>query len=300
MNEVARKTSILHEATSEESQKLKQELMKMYSVISEFCELHGLKIWLGGGSCLGAVRHKGFIPWDDDLDLNMKRNDYDRLLQLIEDGKFPKGYEFTYPSKKKGVKAVTAFLKIYKQGTENIELESIGCDVPQGIFVDIFPLEYACTNKLLVNIKDFICLILSVIGLSSRYYTYRNPYLRSFMHSAPVLKYRYRIHLIIGWVCSFFGHRRIMYWIDRFNTRKRESLMVTFPTGRGHYKGELLPIDTFFPLSDGEFEGVKVKLPCKVDTYLSNLYGMNYMQLPPVEKRERHFVVSLKFSDDDL
>ena len=300
MNEVARNSSILHPVTSEESRRLKLELLEMYQVISKFCESHGLQIWLGGGSCLGAVRHKGFIPWDDDLDLSMRRQDYDKLLRLIEDGKFPDGYEFTYPSKRKGIKSVTAFLKIYKRGTKNVELETMGHDLPQGIFVDIFPLEYAYANKLLVNTKDAICTVLSIIGLSSGYYAYRNPYLKSFMYSSSTLKYRYRMHLIIGWFCSLLGHQKIMYWIDRFNTRKRISAMVTIPTGRGHYKGELLPIDTFFPLSDGTFEGIKVKLPHKAAAYLSNLYGANYMQLPPAGERERHFVIDLKFSDNNL
>ena len=76
LNENAQKTG-LRQLTEEESTEMKDVLMKMYQVVAQVCAEHGLTIMLCGGSCLGAIRHQGFIPWDDDLDLCMPRRDYD-------------------------------------------------------------------------------------------------------------------------------------------------------------------------------------------------------------------------------
>ena len=69
------------------------------------------------------------------------------------------------------------------------------------------------------------------------------------------------------------------------------------PSGRGHYFGEIRSANTFLPPSKGIFEGLEVNLPGNPDDYLSNLYGADYMTLPPEEKRERHFFVDIKFKE---
>ena len=71
------------------------------------------------------------------------------------------------------------------------------------------------------------------------------------------------------------------------------------PSGRGHYFGEIRPKETFLPVSKGEFEGMTVNLPGNADDYISNLYGADYMTLPPVEKRERHFILDIRFKEEE-
>ena len=70
----------VHELTEEQSKTLKAAFVQMYLDILAVCEKHHLTLMMGGGSCLGTIRHKGFIPWDDDIDLNMMRKDYVPLL----------------------------------------------------------------------------------------------------------------------------------------------------------------------------------------------------------------------------
>ena len=83
LNEWSHETNFLHEVSEEERIQLHKAILDMYIDIRTLCETHNLSVMLAGGSCLGAVRHKGFIPWDDDLDLMMPRADYNKLICLL-------------------------------------------------------------------------------------------------------------------------------------------------------------------------------------------------------------------------
>ena len=292
LNIAARKSHILKELTPQEQKQLKTALLEEYKVIAEFCEKHGLIVFLGGGSCLGAVRHRGFIPWDDDLDLNMPRADYDRLIVLIEQGEFPDGYEFSYPSKDKDCKS--PFLKIYKKGTKCIEIFDIGTNFPRGIFIDIFPMENVPSSGIQRFFKAWCFEIVNAIAVSVFFYENQNPEFEKFVSVDEELKKVYNTRCLIGRMFSWIGHRRIAYWADRMACHEIEGDLVTYPSGRRHYKGEMMPRSVFLPVSKGVFEGVEVNLPGQPKRYLENLYGKTYMQLPPEEKRERHFVVEFK------
>ena len=115
-NEWAQKTDLLHEMTDAERNAVQQHLLEMYKDIRSVCQRYNLIVVLGGGSCLGAIRHKGLIPWDDDLDLNMPRKDYNKLISLLRDGVLGDKYEFRYPDGM--MYSRTAFLK-------NINKESL-------------------------------------------------------------------------------------------------------------------------------------------------------------------------------
>ena len=86
--------------------------------------------------------------------------------------------------------------------------------------------------------------------------------------------------------------------VDRNLQYPKETTLMGIPSGRGHYFGEIRPRETFLPVSKGEFEGMTVNLPGKAEDYLSNLYGADYMTLPPVEKRERHFILDIRLKEN--
>ena len=291
MNELAKRTDYLHELSEAESKALKKALLDMYVDIARLCEEHHLTCMLCGGSCLGAIRHKGFIPWDDDLDLLMPRHDYEQLIRLLEQGALGENYEFNTPNPKTDAKNV--FLKIYRKNTLNIDVYSDGSPFPQGISIDIFALDAVPKTKLGQKLKGLIANGLQFISILVLYAQYPSEPLKQFMSLDPEMKRRYRLKCFLGKIFGIIPHRKWVWWFDRFVASDREDRPWGIPTGRKYYAGEIFPKEVYVPARETEFEGTEVYIPNDFDPYLRNLYH-DYMQVPPVEKRERHFIVELQ------
>lgn len=291
LNEIASKSPYLHKLSEQESKLMKRMLLIMYKDIAKLCEQNQLTYMLGGGSCLGAIRHKGFIPWDDDLDLMMPRRDYEELINLCKQGTLGDKYEYNTPDKKKDSK--NPYLKIYRRDTLDNELYNENTPFPKGIFIDIFPMDYTPKNLLHRNIKGFISDLIMGISTSVLYAEYPSEKYKEFVSSNKDSKRRYNLRLTIGKIFKIIPHRTWVYWFDRLNAITKKTDFMTIPTGRKHYIGETQPMSTFLPVSYGDFEGIKCPIPANSHEYLKSLYG-DYMSLPPEEKRERHFVYQFK------
>ncbi len=293
INAQAHRSALLHRLTEEESRRLKQTLLEIYDDVSDFCERNRLVYMLGGGSALGAVRHRGFIPWDDDLDLLMPRADYDQFIRtfLTEYGD---KYELTAPGMPNESKNL--FLKIYKRGTVWEEIIYSDCDKwPNGIYLDIFPVENTSDRRWCRKLVGYCSDVLSAVTTCTLYKENRGPKFRAFMSESSITFRNYKLRIFVGYLCSFASHRRWCDFTDRFVQYSNEKSEYTaIPTGREHYAGEILPRHVMLPVSYGEFEGRKIPLPNDVDAYLKNLYN-DYMQLPPEEKRERHLIHAIRF-----
>ncbi len=276
--------------TEEQLSALKNTLTQMMMEVIQFCESNHICVMLGGGSALGAVRHSGFIPWDDDLDLLMPRSDYERFSKLFDDA-FGEKYDLVAPNR--GVERKDRFPKILKKGTVMRSVGGIGSNAPSGVFLDIFILENVPRNKLLRFVKGMFCTALMFAGSRVQMYSVDNPVLRRMMEQTEESIRVYRSSLRWGKLFSVIPDRKWYDWIDKAVQYKRETGLLGIPTGRKHYFGEILPASVYLPASKGVFEGNDVPLPADCNTYLRNLYG-DYMQIPPPEKREKHYIVELK------
>ena len=292
LNEIAHKTDILRQPTDAETRRLKETLLAMHSYIVDVCDKNGITVMLGGGSCLGAVRHKGYIPWDDDLDLMMPREDYEKLIELYNRGFIDGKYQFIYPNLYIDVK--NTFLKVFLDNTTYLEIFDDNDSFTSGIFIDIFPIDYVPQNFFLRKCKSLLSDGLQFICTCTLYNQYPSKNLKLFYGQDKEANKRYRLRLLIGKLFSVFPHRRWVYWFDKLNKNSKPSNMMTVPTGRKHYLSETLPANVFTPTVECEFEGVKSYIPNGYHQYLSNLYG-DYMKVPPENKRERHFIVDIHF-----
>ena len=276
---------LLIEIDDELRYKLQNMLKEIFMDILAVCKKHDLKIFLVGGSALGAVRHHGFIPWDDDLDAGMVRDDYERFKMIFEKELSSK-YILNAPNYHG--KSKERFAKIMKKGTVIQELIDVGDLERCGVFLDIFILDNVPDNILFRKIKGNYCNFLEFIAGQVRLVECMDNDLKVMLKRTG--RTTYVIRMIVGKIFSFKNSHKWHDKIDNVVQYKNENTKyVTIATGRKHYFGEMLLRNELFPLKTNVFEGEEVPVFYNEDYYLSNLYG-NYMSIPPVEKREKHFV----------
>lgn len=272
---------------------LRELFLEAFFDLNECCEKYGLTVMLIGGSVLGAIRHEGFIPWDDDLDLAMSRHDYE-ILKDIFDKELGDKYILSSPNYKNNANDRYPMMLI--KDTLCVEAGMRKDDDNAKIKVDIFIIDNIPENSITRIIKGCICSFLMFV--SSNVYSYENDNeeLKRYMSKTKEGEKIYKRRKNIGRLFSFFSFQKWVNLTDSAFQYNKESCLMGIPSGRGHYFGEIRPKETFFPVAKGVFENVEVNLPCNSDDYLSNLYGKDYMIIPPVEKREKHFIFDIKFS----
>lgn len=285
MNEVARKTNLLIELGDSEKELLKQNLIQMLTDLQCICEKHQIIFFLGYGSALGAVRHQGFIPWDDDLDIIMPREDYRRFCKIFK-RELGKKYILNAPNYSNNAKA--RFAKMLKKGTHFREILDLKEVEFQAIFLDIFILDNIPDNIFWKRVKGIFCNITEFIAGQVFFYENCDEVVKEYYSIAG--KSNYYVRIIVGFLFSF---QRASHWfnlVDKIVRHKNNnSKYCGVLTGRNHYFGECFERNKIFPASYGTFEGLKVPLIHDTDSWLTKLYG-NYMLVPPPEKRERHFI----------
>lgn len=288
LNQAAQDFDGLVEINQELKEKLQAQLLQAYDCIVELCNKNDIKVCLVGGSALGAVRHKGFIPWDDDLDIAMSRSDYRKFLKVSNE--LPDGYILNAPNFSKNPKA--RFAKVIKKGTIFKEIIDIKNEELQGIYIDIFIIENIPDNCIVKNIIGFFANAIEFVAGQVQVYENRDELIKKFyMKSGKTTWYT---TMIVGFLGSFLKSYKWFGILDSLIDCKEEnSKMCGIPTGRKHYFGEILPRNIYFPFVEGEFCARDVYLPGNYDAYLKNLYN-NYMEIPPENKRERHFIKEIK------
>lgn len=282
----------LRKITDAEMKKLRTIFLEAYKDLVVCCEKLNITVMLIGGGVIGAVRHKGFIPWDDDLDVAMTRRDYEILKKNFESYLGDK-YILSAPNYRNS--ANNRFPMMLVKNTLYVELGDDPDDETSKIKIDIFIIENIPNNKIIRVIKGSWCMLVMYIANCEKIYENQNELLKRNFYQTKEGKKMYDRRIKIGRFFSFYNFQKWVNIVDKSVQYKKATELMGIPTGRGHYFKEIRPKKTFVPVSKGEFEGLEVNLPGDPEDYLSNLYGSDYMTLPPVEKREKHFIVDLKF-----
>ena len=232
------------------------------------------------------MRHDGFIPWDDDLDLGMTRNDYEKFKSIYSK-ELSDRYILTAPNSQ--YEAAARFIQLYKIDSY-YEAFAHRKSAPKKLYIDIFPIDYVPNNCILRKIKGHYSNLLMFIAGSIEFNQDIAPYIRKLGERSIITLAYLKIRSVLGSIAILKKRSAWYTSIDKAIKQSKKTKMCTSGTGRKHYLGECVPTETFLPLKEDTFMGVKAWIPNDTVAYLCNLYGDNYMEVPPIEKREHHFV----------
>lgn len=248
-------------------------LLRMLKVFHDICEENNLKYSLDAGTLLGAVRHKGFIPWDDDIDVFMLRDDYEKFKEIAP-SLLPPDITCNVRQGEKKLNTPWVKLRDAKSVTVRQGKRSSKRQKNMGIFLDVFPVDTTNHPKIATAVKQF----------------YNNKYQNS------LLKFLLKIprHIMV-----FLVRKRNIESLSRFffslGNKEKKYLFYGFEY-RNPYT-QVYKLADVFPLSKTNFEDSEFYIPSNYDNFLKKTYG-NYMKLPPVEERKIKHFNSIVFSEN--
>lgn len=250
---------------------IQNKMLDILVYFRDFCESNGLRFTLCGGTCLGAVRHGGFIPWDDDVDVFMLREDYEKLQAIWEKNADTTRYACVRSDSKINIHHTA--IEIKDNNTTFINRHSVDCDINHGLMIDVIPLDgipksswRQLTQKL--NSMMFCCFNFQRLPKHKGKITYNATKLALGVIRSPKLRY-------ILW----HGAEKRM---SKYGTENCETVasLIEGTTIMGMH----FPVNWFRNPKYVDFEGQRMPVPADTDKYLTISFG-DYMTIPPKEEQ---------------
>lgn len=268
-------------------------LLEIYKDIKAVCDRHSIKLFVIGGSALGAIRHHGFIPWDDDIDISMTREDYEKFKGIFENDLSDK-YILNAPNY--SAVCYRRFPKILKKGTYYRSMADGHNEEINHISIDLFLLENTPNNKFVRTIKGYGCNFIFLVSSAVYFYENRSEEVKRFYREAgSKARADYVVKTCAGAIFSFMNSSKWFCLADKAVQWKKLTDYCCMATGRKRYLGEVMKREQWFPGVEVDFEGEKVLVFSDYDYYLRNLYH-DYMVIPPEGAREVHTLCEISFT----
>ncbi|NOJ72308.1 LicD family protein [Paenibacillus alvei] len=256
---------------------LQEEMFSLLIEVDRICEKHGIPYFLSDGTLLGAIRHDGYIPWDDDVDIQMLRKDYDRFCEVckselnhekffLQNQKLDKNYNWV-------------FGKLRLKNTSYIRAGQEHLEQKDGICMDIFPLDYISSNKFKQRILMSICkicrkILWSHVGKKNA----GSVYSRTLFKALAFMPRSFTI--------------AVFEYFAKWDNKKETSHIVCH-----NLVGHIFEREWYDEAIKVNFEGHAFRAPKRYDDILTSRYG-KYMELPPVDKQHGHSYASfIRFSN---
>ena len=251
---------------------IQDALYDLLIAFADFCEEHGLRYYLSGGTMLGAIRHKGFIPWDDDIDINMPRPDYDKLCKIANGniGKYTLWIDKRLYLNYVRLSDPNIFIHMKYEGLFFEKKK----DLITNLYIDICPLDGLPENKYLFRLE---CILMSLLmGMQGVLY-------HGFVGKTLMKKI---IRIPLYPFAKAFGKERLSKWSDKlarhidFSSADHIGAILTF----NRFK-DYLPKKEYLEQIKVDFRDRKFFTTAMYKEHLRLLYGEDYMKLPPENKR---------------
>ncbi|SCY09877.1 lipopolysaccharide cholinephosphotransferase [Lachnospiraceae bacterium XBB2008] len=269
------------ELSAEQLRRLQLVELELLKEFDRICRKHNIKYSITGGTLLGAVRHGGFIPWDDDSDVSMLRSEYEKFVAVCDSELDPEKYYFQDIDRTPGYR--WGYGKLRRKDTVFLREHQQHMPYEQGIFMDIFPRDSVPDSYLGERIHSFKCFIVRKILWSA---------VGRFADSRSMMRTWFSIlyHMTKRSATRFY-HKLVLSSSDPETERVRA---LTFPIPR---KGKGYLRKWYQEYTDINFEDATLMTEAGYLEWLTVEFD-DYMELPPIEKRKVHPVVDIRFPDD--
>lgn len=260
------------------SKELKCIQLGILQNVADFCDKHEIRYFLADGTLLGAIRHNGYIPWDDDIDIAMPRPEYERFIRIFKDDNSRYQVVSVYSDKQYGI----PLAKVHD--TRTLLHETLYKKDVYGVYIDVYPLD----------------------GIKNKYQIKTLVFLNKVLHAK---KANFTQRKLSKMIINFFGKLLLLPFSTHALVSFIDKIAQKYKYGSTPYAGEIcdglvgeramVNYELFEDTLPHEFEGRIYKIPIGYDKWLRSLYD-DYMQLPPIEERKSLHLFKAWWKDSDI